>query len=86
MNMPSSPIGQFIRQERMPSVCSISSISSNGFLQKRSSLLTNVNIGIPRIRHMEQLFGLRFHALGASISMTAQSAAVSVRYVSSLKS
>jgi hypothetical protein len=50
-------------------------------------LLTNVTIGVPRMRQTSN--SLRVCAstpLAASISITAQSAAVSVRYVSSLKS
>ena len=65
---------------RMLSTSSTSVISSIGSRAGRSSLFTNVTIGVPRMRHTSN--SLRVCAstpLAASISMIAQSAAVSVR-------
>src|SRR5207248_1312602 len=67
--------------------CSISSSRSKGSRPSRSSLLTKVIIGTSRNRHTSK--SLRVCSsmpLAASSTITALSTAVSVRYVSSLKS
>ncbi len=74
------PMGQFTGQERMPSTDSISSISSKGSRPVRSILLINVKIGIERRRQtLNSLMVCSSTPLALSMSMTALSAATSVR-------
>ena len=64
----------------MPSTCSISSSSSSGGRPRRSILLMNVKIGMPRIRQTwKSLIVCGSTPLTLSMSMTAESAAASVR-------
>ena len=74
------PIGQLPGVTSSARVCSTSSISSNESRLSRSSLLTKVMIGMSRRRQTSN--SLRVWAsmpLAASITMTAESTAVSVR-------
>ena len=81
------PIGQFTGQVRMPSTDSISSSNSKESLASRSILLINVKIGIWRITQtLNNLIVWASTPLEASMTMTAESAAIKVRYVSSEKS
>ena len=80
-------MGQKTGAERIPSTSSKLAIKSSGSRPGRSSLLINVKIGIPRWRQTAKslmVCGSTPRAL--SISITALSAATSVRYVSSEKS
>jgi hypothetical protein len=71
----------------MPSTFSSSSSSSSGSRLGRSILLMNVKSGMRRARQMaKSFFVCGSTPLAASSSMTALSAASSVRYVSSPKS
>ena len=81
------PIGQFIGHVLMPSTLSISSKSSNVSLASLSILFINVNIGICLITHTLNSFMVCDSTpFEASITMTAESAAIRVLYVSSEKS
>mmetsp|Transcript_20269 Transcript_20269/g.46783 ORF Transcript_20269/g.46783 Transcript_20269/m.46783 type:complete len:385 (-) Transcript_20269:62-1216(-) len=81
------PIGQSTGVHAMPNSCSISSHTSNGESDGRSSLLTKVKSGSRRRCATSKSFRVcGSRPLAASMSMTALSAAASVRYVSSLKS
>ncbi len=87
LKLPSIPIGQFIGKDRIPSTFSISSISSKGSLDCLSILLIKVKMGIPRIlQTWKSLMVCASTPLPPSINITALSAAIRVRYVSSLKS
>ena len=73
-------MGQFTGQVRMPSNSSISSVSAKGSLASRSILLMKVKIGM--WRRVQTLKSFRVCAstpFEASITMTAESAAISVR-------
>jgi hypothetical protein len=64
----------------MPSVSSTSLIRSKGSRAGRSSLFTKVTMGVPRMRQTwKSFFVWASTPLAASMSMIAQSAAVSVR-------
>ena len=64
----------------MPSTCSSSSIRSSGARPYRSSLLTKVKMGMARIRQTWNSFLVCGSTpLAASMSITALSAAESVR-------
>ena len=81
------PMGQTTGQHVMPNSASISPQMSYGVRAGRSSLLTKVKSGSRRSRATSKslrVCGSR--PLAASTSMTALSAAASVRYVSSEKS
>src|SRR5262249_41241829 len=81
------PIGQLAGVTSSARVCSISSIKVKGSRPSRSSLLTKVTIGTSRRRQTSKSFLVcASMPLAASSTMTALSTAVSVRYVSSLKS
>ena len=81
------PMGQVTGTAWMPSTFSISSMSSKGSRAARSILLTKVKIGIERMRQTwKSLIVCASTPFAASMSITAQSAATSVRYVSSEKS
>ena len=84
---PSVPMGQFTGHERMPNTFSSSSMRSNGFLAARSILFTKVKIGMPLLRQTwKSLMVWASTPFAPSRTMTAASAAQSVRYVSSEKS
>ena len=86
-NVPPMPTGQLIGATSSASISAISSSSSNGSRPSRSTLLTKVMIGTLRMRQTSN--SLRVCGsmpLAASITITAESTAVSVRYVSSEKS
>ena len=69
------------------SVSSISSSNSNGSLPTLSNLLMNVKIGIPRILQTLNNFNVCGSIpFAQSITITALSTAINVRYVSSEKS
>src|SRR5699024_11138595 len=69
------PIGHVIGYVSISSVSSISSSSSNGSLPIRSSLLMNVKIGMPRMRHTLNSFSVCGSIpFAASMTMTAESA------------
>ena len=81
------PIGHVIGAQRMPSISSTSSISSIGSRPSRSSLLMNVMTGVARRRQTSISFSVRASTPRAtSMTISAESTAVSVRYVSSEKS
>ena len=74
------PTGQVTGAVSSASVFSISSIRSNGSRLSRSSLLMKVMIGMSRSRHTSNSLRVRASMpLAASITMTAESTAVSVR-------
>ena len=80
-------MGQFTGYVPMPSSRSTSSQSSSGSRVSRSILLMNVKMGI--LRRAQTLKSLRVCGstpFAPSMTMTALSAAMSVRYVSSEKS
>ena len=80
LNLLPEPIGQFTGHVAIPSSFSISSNSSKVSIASRSILLINVKIGIWRMVHT--LNSLRVCAstpLDASITITAESAAINVR-------
>ena len=71
----------------MPSTSSISDRSSKGSLASRSNLLIKVNIGMCFMTHTLNSFMVWASTpFEPSITITAESAAISVRYVSSEKS
>ena len=71
----------------MSNVDSISSSNSKGSFPTRSSLLINVKIGIPLILHtLKSLSVCGSIPFAQSITITALSTAINVRYVSSEKS
>ena len=81
------PIGQFIGYVSIFNVSSISSNSSNGSLPTRSNLLIKVKIGMPLILHTLNNFNVWGSIpFAQSITITALSTAINVRYVSSEKS
>src|SRR5699024_1145222 len=81
------PTGHVIGYVSISNVSSISSNSSNGSLPMRSSLLINVNTGMPRIFATLNSFNVCGSIpSAASITITALSTAINVRYVSSEKS
>ena len=87
LNSLPQPIGQFIGYVLMPSSCSISSSRSKGLRASRSILLMNVKIGMSRSRQtLNSFLVCASTPFEASITITAESAAISVRYVSSEKS
>jgi len=74
------PIGQFTGAVSSASVFSISSRSSKGSRLSRSILLMKVTIGMSRSRHTSNSFRVRASIpLAASMTMMAESTAVSVR-------
>ena len=86
-NVSPLPSGQLIGYAPMPSTFSSSSSSSSGSRLGRSILLTKVKSGMRRARQIaNSLRVCGSTPLAASISITALSAASSVRYVSSPKS
>ena len=81
------PIGHVTATEGNPSASSKSSRSSSGSFACLSSLLINVNIGIWRIlQTLKSFFVWVSTPFAASITITALSTDVSIRYVSSPKS
>ena len=71
----------------MPNSFSNSSMRSYGLRASRSSLLIKVNMGMCRMAHiLKSLRVCGSMPFAASMTMTAESAAISVRYVSSEKS
>ena len=81
------PIGQVTGAHAIFSTRSISSSSSIGSRPSRSSLLMKVMIGVSRSRHTSISLIVRSSTpLAQSITISAESTAVSVRYVSSEKS
>mmetsp|Transcript_12096 Transcript_12096/g.26132 ORF Transcript_12096/g.26132 Transcript_12096/m.26132 type:complete len:234 (+) Transcript_12096:752-1453(+) len=81
------PMGQSTGVQAMPNSRSISSRSSNGESDGLSSLFTKVKSGSRRRCATSKSFRVcGSRPFAASMSMTALSAAASVRYVSSLKS
>ena len=81
------PIGQFIGYASMPNTSSNSAINSRGSRPSRSNLLMNVKIGIPRIlQTSNNFFVCGSIPLALSMTITALSTAINVRYVSSEKS
>mmetsp|Transcript_4132 Transcript_4132/g.14265 ORF Transcript_4132/g.14265 Transcript_4132/m.14265 type:complete len:328 (-) Transcript_4132:2-985(-) len=86
-NRSPEPTGQSSGQHEMPNSASIWSMSSYGERLGRSSLLTNVKSGSRRSRATSNSLRVWGSSpLAASTSITALSAAASVRYVSSEKS
>ena len=86
-NSGPSPSGQFFAYTRSCKVFSISSSNSSGSFAGRSILLTNVKIGIPRIRQISNSFSVcDSMPFAASMTMITESTAISTRYVSSEKS
>ena len=84
---PSRPTGQVMGYTLICRIFSTSSIRSKGSRPKRSSLLIKVKIGRWRRWQTQNSFLVWGSTpLAASISMTALSAAIRVRYVSSEKS
>ena len=84
---PSRPTGQVMGYTLICKIFSTSSIRSSGSRPKRSNLLIKVKIGRWRRWHTQNSFLVCGSTpFAASISMTALSAAISVRYVSSEKS
>ena len=80
-------MGQLIGQVAIPSSLSISSKSSNMSPASLSILLIKVKIGIFRITQtLKSFLVCASTPLDASMTITAESAAISVRYVSSEKS
>ena len=74
------PIGQFMGYVPIPNTVSISSMSSKGSRISRSSLFTKVKMGMPRRAHTLKSFSVCASTpLAPSITMTAASAAMSVR-------
>ena len=74
------PIGQVTGVQRMLSTFSTSSSNSSGGRPSRSSLLTKVMIGVVRRRHTSISLMVRASTpLAASITISAESTAVSVR-------
>ena len=74
------PTGQVSGAVSSASVFSISSRMSNGSRASRSSLLTKVMIGMSRSRQTSKSFSVRASMpRAASITMTAESTAESVR-------
>ena len=74
------PIGQLAGVVSSAKVCSISSIRSNGSRLSRSSLLIKVMIGMSRSLQTSNSYRVRASMpFAASITMTAESTAVSVR-------
>ena len=87
LNSLPEPIGQLIGQVFMPKTFSMSSSKSYGLLESLSILFIKVIIGMCRITQTLNSFMVWFSTpLLPSITITAQSAAISVRYVSSEKS
>ena len=87
LNCFPEPIGQLIGHVAIPSSFSMSSRSSNVSLASRSILFMNVKIGICLMTQtLKSFLVCASTPLLASITMTAESAAMSVRYVSSEKS
>ena len=81
------PIGQVTGAVRILSTLSISSSSSIGGRPSRSSLLMNVMMGVSRMRHTSINLMVRSSTpFAQSMTISALSTAVSVRYVSSEKS
>src|SRR6202044_1449557 len=81
------PIGQVSGAHWILSTLSISSSSSIGARPSRSSLLTKVMMGVSRSRHTSMSLMVRSSTpLAQSMTIKAESTAVSVRYVSSEKS
>src|SRR5579871_510849 len=81
------PIGQVIGAHLRPSTRSMSSSSSTGSRPSRSSLLTKVMIGVSRSRQTSISLMVRSSTpFAQSMTISAESTAVSVRYVSSEKS
>ena len=81
------PTGRFIGYVSISNFSSISANNSNGSLISRSTLLMNVKIGIPRIRQTLKSFNVCASIpFAPSITITALSTAIRVRYVSSEKS
>ena len=74
------PIGQVSGAHWILSTLSISSSNSIGGRPSRSSLLTNVMMGVSRSRHTSMSLMVRSSTpLAQSITMSAESTAVSVR-------
>ena len=81
------PIGQLTGAQSIFSTDSISSSRASGSRTSRSSLFTNVMMGVARNRHTSRsLMVCASTPFAASITITAASTAVSTRYVSSEKS
>ncbi len=81
------PMGQVTGAVRILRTLSISSSSSIGGRPSRSSLLMKVMMGVSRMRQTSiNLMVLSSTPLAQSMTMSALSTAVSVRYVSSEKS
>ena len=79
-NVPPIPTGQLCGLTSSASVSATSSSSSNGDLPSRSTLLTKVMIGTERSRQTSNSFLVcGSMPLAASITMIAESTAVSVR-------
>ena len=86
-NVSPLPMGQFTAYVGSSNSCSIWSNSSSGSKLGRSILLQNVKMGSPFSRHTSNSFRVcGSRPLAESISITALSAALTVRYVSSEKS
>ena len=80
LNSLPEPMGQFMGYVSIPSTCSISSRRSKGFCASLSILLMKVKMGMPRMVHTLNSFLVWFSTpLAASMTMTALSAAISVR-------
>src|SRR5688572_18167447 len=81
------PMGQVTGAVRILSTLSISSSSSMGGRPSRSSLLMNVMMGVSRMRHTSISLMVRSSTpFAQSMTISALSTAVNVRYVSSEKS
>lgn len=82
-----SDYGIVTKKSNTGNFSSISANNSNGSLISRSTLLMNVKIGIPRIRQTLKSFNVCASIpFAPSITITALSTAIRVRYVSSEKS
>jgi len=74
------PTGQVSGAVSSANACDTSSSSANGSCASRSNLLTKVRIGMSRRRQISNSFLVRSSMpFAASITITAQSTAVSVR-------
>src|ERR1700722_533124 len=81
------PIGQVMGAHWIFNTLSISSSNSMGARPSRSNLLTKVMMGVSRKRHTSINLMVRSSTpLAQSMTINAESTAVSVRYVSSEKS
>ena len=80
LNSLPDPIGQFTGQVAIPSSFSISSSNSNVSMASRSILLIKVKIGICRMTQtLNSFLVCASTPLEPSITITAESAAISVR-------